>query len=419
MKNLGTATCKKNGVHDNLDQADFEPVLQKKDGTQDLLEEASALQQQLVKWRRALHQIPETGIHLPQTMAFIKARLDELDIAYQAYDEISCIVAEIGTGDKCFLLRSDMDALPIKEEAEVSFRAVNGCMHGCGHDMHAAILLGTAQLLKAHEEELNGTVKLLFQSGEEVFQGGKAAIAAGVLENPQVEAAFAMHVIAMLPAGILMTGKEPMASVDGFKITVIGHGGHGSMPEVCVDPINAAVQVYLALQSLIAREIGGTEEAVLTIGQLAAGETANVIPERAVLQGTLRTFKKEVRERLVNRIREVADGVAKTYRCQMEYEALSACPGVVTDDEVTSQAGKSIQALLPQAQIITGAHGMGSEDFAEITDRVPGAYYMIGAGPKDPDKRLGQHNPKIEFNEDVLSIGAAIYAKTAADWLKK
>lgn len=419
MKNLGTATCKKNGVHDNLDQADFEPVLQKKDGTQDLLEEASALQQQLVKWRRALHQIPETGIHLPQTMAFIKARLDELGIAYQSYDEISCIVAEIGTGDKCFLLRSDMDGLPVREEADVPFRSVNGCMHGCGHDMHAAILLGAARLLKAHEEELNGTVKLLFQSGEEVFQGGKAAIAAGVLENPQVEAAFAMHVIAMLPAGILMTGKEPMASVDGFKITVIGHGGHGSMPEVCVDPINAAVQVYLALQSLIAREIGGTEEAVLTIGQLAAGDTANVIPERAVLQGTLRTFQKEVRERLVNRIREAAEGVAKTYRCQMEYEVLSACPGVVTDDAVTRQAEESIHALLPQAQIIQGAHGMGSEDFAEITDRVPGAYYMIGAGPKDPDKRLGQHNPKIEFNEDVLSIGAAIYAKTAADWLKK
>lgn len=385
---------------------------------QSLLEEASALQNQLVEWRRALHQIPETGIQLPQTMAFIKARLDELGIVYQAYDEISCITAVIGTGERCFLLRSDMDALPIKEEAEVPFRSVNGCMHGCGHDMHAAILLGAAQLLKAHEKDLNGAVKLLFQSGEEVFQGGKAAIDAGVLENPHVEAAFAMHVIAMLPAGMLMTGKEPMASVDGFKITLIGHGGHGSMPEACVDPINAAVQVYLALQSLIAREIGGTEEAVLTIGQLTAGETANVIPERAVLQGTLRTFKKEIRERLVHRIWEVAEGVAKTYRCQMEYEVLSACPGVVTDDEVTGQAEKSIRELLPQAQIITGAHGMGSEDFAEITDRIPGAYYMIGAGSENPKKRLGQHNPKIEFNEDVLSIGAALYAKTAADWLR-
>lgn len=414
---MNTANDQKVCGYVNIGEADPEQIFCEKEHTQSLLEEASALQEQLVKWRRQLHQIPETGICLPQTMAFIKARLDELGIAYQAYDEISCIAATIGTGDRCFLLRSDMDALPMKEEAEVSFRSTNGCMHGCGHDMHAAILLGAAQLLKAHEKELSGTVKLLFQSGEEVFQGGKAAIAAGVLENPRVEAAFAMHVIAMLPAGMLMTGKEPMASVDGFKITVIGHGGHGSMPEACVDPINAAVQVYLALQSLIAREIGGTEEAVLTVGQLTAGETANVIPERAVLQGTLRTFKKEVRKRLVQRIREVAEGVAKTYRCQMEYEVPSACPGVVTDDEVTRQAEKSVRELLPQAQIIMGAHGMGSEDFAEITDRVPGAYYMIGAGPEDPKKRLGQHNPKIEFNEEVLSIGAAIYAKTAADWL--
>ena len=186
-----------------------------------------------------------------------------------------------------------------------------------------------------------------------------------------------------------------------------------------MDPINAAVQVYLALQSLIAREVGGTEEAVLTIGQLAAGDVANVIPERAVLQGTLRTFKKEVRERIVRRIREVSEGVAMAYRCQMEFEVLSACPSVVTDDAVTALVEESIKALNPQAMVLKGAHGMGSEDFAEITEKVPSSYYMMGAGPADPTKRLGQHNPKIEFNEDVLSMGAAIYVKTAMDWLEK
>ena len=384
-----------------------------------LLKEAAELQNQLVEWRRALHQMPETGIHLPKTMAFIKEKLEEMGITYKAYEDISCIEAIIGEGERCFLLRSDMDGLPVKEEAEVPFKSENGCMHGCGHDMHAAVLLGAAKLLKAHEKELKGTVKLLFQSGEEVFQGAKAAVKAGVLENPQVEAAFAMHVIAMMPVGVIMTGKEAMASVDGFKITLTGHGGHGSMPEACVDPINAAVQVYLALQSLIAREVGGTEEAVLTIGQLAAGDVANVIPERAVLQGTLRTFKKDIRERLVKRIQEVAQGVAMTYRCQMEYEVLSACPSVVTNEGVTELAKESIKALLPKAHILEGAHGMGSEDFAEITDRVPSAYYMMGAGPEDAAKRLGQHNPKIEFNEDVLRAGAAIYARVAMDWLEK
>lgn len=383
----------------------------------DLLEEASVLQDQLVSWRRALHAMPEVGTQLPQTMAYIRQELDAMGIPCRAYEDISCIEATVGSGGKCFLLRSDMDGLPVTEETELPFRSLNGNMHGCGHDMHAAIALGAAKLLKAHESELGGTVKLLFQSGEEVFQGARAAVEAGVLENPKVDAAFAMHVIAMLPTGLIMTGKEAMASVDGFKITLIGHGGHGSMPESCVDPINAAVQVYLALQSLIARETGGTEEAVLTIGQLSAGDVANVIPERAVLQGTLRTFKKEVRQRLVERIREVSAGVAQTYRCQVLYETLSQCPSVVTDDAVTAGVERSIQSLSDRFVVMKGAHGMGSEDFAEITDRVPSAYFMLGAGPEEQEKRLGQHNPKVEFNEAALPIGAAIYAKAAMDFL--
>lgn len=382
-------------------------------------QEAAAMQEQLVAWRRELHQIPETGIKLPQTMKYIQSRLEEMGIAYELYEDISCITATIGSGEKCFLLRSDVDALPVAEEADVPFKSTNGCMHGCGHDLHGTILLGAAKLLKEHEQELKGTVKLLFQSGEEIFLGAKSAIAAGILENPKVDAAFAMHVIAMMPMDLVFTGKQAMSAVDGFRITLIGHGGHGSMPEYTVDPINAAVQVYLALQSLIAREIGGSEEAVLTVGQFTAGEASNIIPERAVLQGTLRTFTKEVRQRLVKRIREVVAGVAMTYRCQFEYEELFTCASVCTDDEVNAAVEKSILKIVPHIHIQKNAHGMGSEDFAEITQRVPSAYYTIGAGPEDASKRLGQHNPKIIFNEDILSVGAAIYAQAARDWLEE
>lgn len=383
----------------------------------DFRREAEHLQPQLVAWRRALHQMPEVGMNLPQTMHFIKEELEKLGISYHYYEEISCIEATLGQGEKCFLLRSDVDGLPIQEEAEVPFRSTNGNMHGCGHDLHGAILLGAARLLKDHEKELPGRVKLLFQSGEEIFQGAQAAIEAGVLQN--VQAAFAMHVIAMMPVGVAMTGKEPMASVDGFKITLTGRGGHGSMPEATIDPINAAVQVYLALQSLIAREIGGTEEAVLTIGQLTAGKVANVIPEQAVLQGTLRTFKPELRKRLVERIREVSNGVAATYRCQCKVEKVSECAAVVTDDAVTATVHGAIEEVAPQLRIMGGAHGMGSEDFAQITRQVPSGYYMLGAGPEDEKKRYGQHNPKIEFNEEILPLGAAIYAQTAVNWLKE
>lgn len=380
-----------------------------------LMMEAAGVKEQMVAWRRQLHQIPETGIVLPQTMAFLKARLEEMGVEYRAYADISCIEATIGTGERCFLLRSDVDGLPLTEETDLPYKSTNGCMHGCGHDMHGTILLGAAKLLKDHEGELGGRVKLLFQSGEEVFQGAKAAIDAGVLED--VEGAFAMHVMANLPAGAIVTGKEPMAAVDGFKITLTGRGGHGSLPHTCIDPINAAVQVYLALQALIAREVGGTEEAVLTIGQLSAGETANVIPERAVLQGTLRTFKPKVRERLVARIREVSEGVAAAYRCRMEYEVLSACPSVVTDEDLNDLIAKSIRSVLPLSKVHPGAHGMGSEDFAEIAQRVPSAYFILGAGVPEKEKRLGQHNPRVVFNEDVLPMGAAIYAKAAMDFL--
>ena len=383
-----------------------------------LLKEAAELQEQLEEWRRALHQMPELGTKLPQTVAYIAMRLDEMEIPYKVYEDISCVEATIGSGEKCFLLRSDVDALPVVEEADIDFKSTNGNMHGCGHDMHGTILLGAAKLLKAHEKELKGTVKLLFQSGEEVFKGAKAAIAAGVMENPHVDAAFAMHVIASMPAGMLASGKYAMSAVYGFKINLKGHGGHGSMPELCVDPINAAVQVYLALQSLIAREVGGTEEAVLTIGQLAAGEVANVIPERAVLQGTLRTFTKEVRDRLIKRISEVANAVAAAYRCECELEVLSDCPSVICDEEMAVGVEASLKSVLPEAYIMKGMHGMGSEDFAEFTSIVPGAYWTIGAGVEDQSKWLGQHNPKIIFNEDVLHMGAACYAKVAMDWLE-
>lgn len=384
-----------------------------------LRQKAEAMREQLVTWRRELHQMPEVGAHLPQTMAYLQQQLTQMGVESRLHGDISCIEATIGQGEKCFLLRADVDALPVREEAEVSFRSTNGNMHGCGHDLHGTMLLGAAKLLKDHEKELKGRVKLLFQSGEEVFQGARAAIEAGILENPKVDGALALHVIAMLPMGLVMTGREPMASVDGFQITITGRGGHGSMPEACVDPINAAVQVYLALQSLIAREIGGTEEAVLTIGQFNAGDVPNVIPERAVLQGTLRTFRPEVRERLRRRMQEISAGVAAAYRCQAEYTVLSECAGVVTDGAVTDLVAESLRSVAPELHLVPGAHGMGSEDFAEITQKVPAAYFMMGAGPEDESKRFAQHNPKIQFNENVLPIGAAVYAQSAMDFLSK
>lgn len=382
-----------------------------------LLQEAKHMEEELVSWRHSLHQIPELGLHLPQTTAFIKEKLTEMDIEFQEYEECSCITAVLGQGGHCFLLRSDMDALPMPEESCETFASKNGCMHACGHDLHAAILLGAAKLLKMHEKELCGKVKLLFQSGEETFEGAKTAIDAGILEKPHVDAAFAMHVASVLPTGSIIYGSYPMAAVYGFRITLTGKGTHGSTPQMGIDPINTGVHVYLALQELIAREVSPTEEAVLTIGRFDAGKVSNVIPERAILEGTLRTFKPEVRDMLIRRIQEVTESVAKTYRTELHFEVLSDVPPVTCYKTLNEEVLHSIETLDSRLNLLPYYHVMGSEDFAFISERVPSSYFGLGAAIQDKSQWLGQHNPKVRFTDDCLVTGATVYAKVAMDWL--
>lgn len=383
-----------------------------------LLQEAKNIESELIVWRHSLHQIPELGTKLPKTTEFIKEKLTSLGIPYTEYEDCSCITAILGKGGSCFLLRSDMDGLPMPEESCEPFASKNGCMHACGHDLHATILLGAAKLLKEHEPELNGTVKLLFQSGEETFEGAKIMVEKGVLENPHVNAAFAMHVASILPAGSIIYGPYPMAAVYGFRITLTGKGTHGSTPQLGIDPINTGVHIYLALQELIAREVSPNEEAVLTIGRFDAGKVSNVIPERAILEGTLRTFKPKIREMLVNRIRETVESVAKTYRTDVSFEVLSDVPPVACDEALNLEMLDSIRELDSSIHLLPLYHVMGSEDFAFISEKVPSTYLGLGAAVDDRSQWLGQHNPKVRFTDECLVTGAAIYAKAAMDWLE-
>lgn len=385
-----------------------------------LYTEALDMASDLTTWRRALHRMPELGLALPRTGAFVQEKLSEMGVPFQVLLEGSCIVAVLGSKGPCFLLRSDMDGLPIQEETGLDFAADNGRMHACGHDMHTAVLLGAARLLKRHENTLRGTVKLLFQPGEETFSGARAAIQAGVLENPKVDAAFAMHVASAGSVGVFAYGNRPMSSVYGFQITITGVGGHGSMPETCIDPITAGVHIHLALQELIARECAASDEAVLTIGQFQAGNAANVIPGQAVLQGTLRTFSNAVSQRLVSRIGEVVSHVAAAYRTKAEISTLSMVPGVVCDPELNQEICSSIRSLSPDFIMRDTYHVMGSEDFAFFSEALPkSSYFALGAGVPDPRKRYGQHNSRVVFHEGCLPIGAAVYAKAAMDWLEK
>ena len=301
-----------------------------------LLREAEQLRETVLAERRTLHANAETGFDLTQTLAFVKKELTEMGL-----QPVGCgragVVALVGgkKPGKTFLLRADMDALPIEEQADVPFASKNGRMHACGHDLHTAMLLGAARLLKAHEDEIAGTVKLMFQPAEEIFEGSRDMIKAGLLENPTVDAALMIHVMAGMPFApgtVIVSGPGVSApAADYFEIKVQGKGCHGSMPNTGVDPLTAAAHILIALQEIQARELAMGDRAVLTVGTLHAGTAANAIPDAAVMGGSIRTFDEETRAYIKERLTGIAEGVARAFRAEATVTFGSGCPTLVND----------------------------------------------------------------------------------------
>ena len=381
---------------------------------------ALALKHETVTHRRYFHTNAESGLNTPKACAYILQTLKEYGL-----DPSPCghgVTATVGSGSPCLLLRADMDALPMPEESGEPFACPTGAeAHACGHDFHAAMLLTAAKLLKEQESNLKGTVKFMFQPAEETFEGAQDMLNSGILENPAVDAAMALHVTSgQMPLGLYMYNADSamMASVDGFRITLRGKGSHGAYPQNSIDPINIAVHVYLALEALIAREADPAKMCVLTVGRFQAGTAPNIIPEEAVLEGTLRTNDKTNRELLVRRIREVAEGTAQVYGGKAEIEVLSAVPPLVCDKALTEEMAAYVAALMPNAVAYPGVTASASEDFAVIADKVPSVFMHISAGFPDERGLYPLHNPKVRFNEDALPTGAAIYADCAINWLK-
>ena len=391
---------------------------------------AASAEGAIIEWRRLFHQHPEVSGQESHTQEMLCDELDRLGVEYRRLDNNGIIATIAGTAPgaydadgtpvRCVALRADMDALPVAEESGEPFASTNGCMHACGHDMHATALLGAARLLKAREAELveaNATVKLLFQPGEETFEGARAAIADGLLENPRPQAAFAMHVNSQSPLGLVLYGSPALSGVYGFRITLQGKGGHGSSPEICIDPITAGVHVHLALQELIAREVPAAKEVALTVGKFAGGLAANVIPDTCVLEGTLRGFDVKLMEHLKTRIAEVVKGVATTYRTPATIETLSDVPPLVLDDNMTQASLGYVGATLPKATFLPLFHAVASEDFALISSEIPSAYFTVGAAVTDTDEHFAQHHPKARFNDAELPLGAAAYTAVALGYI--
>ena len=398
----------------------------------ELMAEAAVLEPQLQNWRRTLHRHPEVGFDLPQTRALVKQALTEMGYTPRDCGKAGILVLAGGKKPgKTILLRGDMDALPIQEESGVDFASeVPGRMHGCGHDMHTAMMLGAAKLLKAHEEELEGTVKLEFQPAEEIFQGSPDMIANGLLEDPKVNAAVMFHVVAgmPLPSGMVLVpgGGITMASCEQYHITVHGKGGHGSMPEACIDPITAAAHIHIALQEINSREMDPHSFGVFTTGRFQAGAASNVIPDTAEMWGTIRTIDPEnkVGELIHKRMTEIAQGVAAAYRCTAEVGFSDYCPCMVVDHALAGNALTYMTELVGQgamdmSKLTGGKPGGGSEDFAFVSHEVPTVSMFLSAGNAKEGYAYGQHHPKVKFDDSILYEGSAAYSWFALRWLSE
>lgn len=387
----------------------------------DYYKRALELKSETVENRRYFHTNAEVGLDMPKAKAYVMKKLAEYGL-----EPKECgygVTATVGKGGKTILLRADMDALPMPEESGEPFACPTGEeAHTCGHDFHAAMLLTAAKMLKENEAELEGTVKFMFQPAEETFEGSKNMIENGILENPKVDAALAYHVTpGQMPVGIYMynnTGTM-MYSVDGFRITVNGRGSHGAYPQSSIDPINIAVHVYLALEALIAREVDPSKANVMTVGKFTAGTAANIIPDTATLEGTIRSNDKESRELLVRRMKETAQKTAEVYGGTVEIEMISEVPPLICDPELTTEiAGYMKDMNIPGAAPYPGIAASASEDFASIAERVPSTFMYLSAGYLDERGAQPAHNPKVQFNEDVCPIGASCFAHCATEWLK-
>jgi len=388
-----------------------------------LLDEARAALPELVALRRRLHENPELGLVLPDTQKAVLDALAPLGLEVATGGRTSAVVATLrgAAGGPTLLLRADMDALPMPEQTGLPFASRHeNRMHACGHDAHVAMLAGAAALLARRRAELPGTVKLLFQPGEEGYAGARVLIEEGLLDAaPAVEAAFAIHVDPTLPPGRVALRPGPiLASADVLSIDLTGRGGHASMPHLAVDPIPAACEIVLALQSFVTRRIDVFDPAVITITRLQAGTANNVIPATANLLGTIRSTSERARAAAHEGVRRVAAGVAAAHGIEAKVHVVPGYPVTVNHAGFAGFARAVTGELLGEEAVIDmPAPVMGAEDFSYVLQRVPGALVFLGARP--PGERAEPlHSNRMRIDEGVMAHGVALHAAMALRWLE-
>ncbi len=386
-------------------------------------ERAKELNQEIVQWRRHIHQNPEIGFDTPRTEEFIVKNLEEMGIK-----EISKGVAGHGVtalirGDKPGMvlgIRADMDALDMKEDTGLPFASTNNYMHACGHDAHVAMLLGAAKIISESKQDLQGTVKLIFQPFEEGGKGARAMIKEGVLDNPPLDGIIGLH------TGNLWKGLSPgqigyrfgslMAGADWFDVTFKGKGGHGATPHLTVDPIAMACQAVGALQMIVSRETSPLDSAVVTVAQISGGHMPNIIAPTCSIQGTLRFLDLQTREILHERVRNVCENIAQAMRGQAEVGFTIGPPPVINDGEMTKKLRKAALEILGEEDVMEVPEPtMGGEDMAFLLEKVPGSFFFHPSCESDGTD-FPHHHPKFDIHEDVLWTGASVMANFALTW---
>lgn len=389
----------------------------------------------IIEFRRHLHKEPEVGFYLPKTSAYIKEQLEAMGIeahdcgkvpeevnekyvkmGFPRQEGATGVVATIGSGEPCVLLRGDIDGLPMPETSGLDFAATNGNMHSCGHDTHAAMLLGAAKILKEREDELKGTVKLCFQIGEEWGYGSQLMIDDGLLENPKVDAAFAIHVDPQIDTGTVQYSKGVMsASLDTWQIDIKGKGGHSSMPQKCIDPNLIANQITQALNLLPGRETDPAANLSLVVGVVKGGTAGNIIPDTAEVMASMRSLDIPARDHIAKRVPELVDHIATMWRGTYKIAPFYT-PSTYTDPDLIEEMAPELEKITGKENFIESPPASGAEDFGYITKVVPGMMIWLGAGGEDS---FPLHNPNVIIDESVFKTGAALHATFAMKYLEK
>ena len=380
------------------------------------------------KVRTYLHQHPEIGFELKETTDFVLSELKNMGYTPKKCGK-SGIVATIGDeSKKAILLRCDMDGLSIKEESDINYPSKNGNMHACGHDMHTAMLLGCAKILKKYEKDLKGLVKLMFQPAEEILEGSLDMIESGALENPSVDVAIMVHVMTNVPfkCGTVIVSPEGVTAPASqfFTITVKGKGTHGSMPDKGVDPITIASYIVIALQELKTRELAISDSAMITFGSFNGGVSSNVIPDTVVLKGTFRAFDDDVQMFIKRRLQEISENIAFAFRGDADVLLESGCPTLLNNEKLSLSVNEYMEDILGKdmvfsAENMKGEKSSGSEDFSYISHKVPSLMVAISAGERDEGYDYPLHPSKVKFDEKALINGSLIYAYSAFRWLEE